>query len=68
MAQFNVIARIRVPNPVAQVWNGNSYQTDTRVQEIRTLITANNFFEAKAMIEGQYGSSLVGQPIITESR
>jgi hypothetical protein len=68
MTTFNVIAFVKVPTPGSQIWNGSSYQTGTRQQEIRTQITARNYFEARAMIEGQYGSNLIGQPIITESR
>jgi hypothetical protein len=56
-----------VPNPVAQVWNGSSYQADTRQQLINTIVTANNYFEAKAMVEGQYGSNLAGVPVIIEA-
>jgi hypothetical protein len=66
MKSWKVTAWVRVPNPVAQVWNGSSYQADTRQQQINTMITANSYFDAKAMIEGQYGSNLVGTPVITE--
>lgn len=68
MKTFNVIAYVKVSAPGSQVWNGRSYETGTRQQEIRTSITARDYFEAQAMIEGQYGVNLVGRPIITESR
>jgi hypothetical protein len=67
MKQWKVTAYVRVPNPVAQVWNGSSYQADTRQQLINTVVTANNYFEAKAMVEGQYGSNLSGVPVIIEA-
>lgn len=66
MKQFKVNAWIRVPNPVAQVWNGTSYQADTRQQQINTVVMANTWFEAKAMVEGQFGPNLVGTPTIIE--
>lgn len=68
MKTFNVIAYVRVSTPGSQVWNGQSYETGTRQQEIRTRITARDYFDAQAIIEGQYGANLVGRPIITESR
>ena len=67
MKQFRVVATINVANPGAQVWNGSSYQAGTRQQQINTVVTANSYFEAKAMIEGQYGASLVYAPMITEA-
>lgn len=67
MKQWKVTAYVNVPNPGAQVWNGSSYQAGTRQQLINTVIMANNYFEAKAMIEGQYGSSLVNVPMIVEN-
>lgn len=66
MKTWKVTAWVKVPNPGSQVWNGSSYQADTRQQQINTVVTANTFFEAKAIIEGQYGSNLVGVPTITE--
>lgn len=67
MKQWKVTAYVNVPNPGAQVWNGSSYQAGTRQQLINTMVMAGNYFEAKAIIEGQYGSNIVGVPVITEA-
>ena len=66
MKRWRISAWIRVPNPGSQIWNGGSYQADTRQQQINTVIMANSYLDARSMIEGQYGSSLVGTPVITE--
>lgn len=66
MKSFKVTAWVKVPNPGSQVWNGSSYQNDTRQQFVESIVTANNWFEAKAMVEGQYGSNLANTPVIVE--
>ena len=66
MKQWRVNAWIKTFNSGSQVWNGGSYQADTRQQQINTVIMANSYYEAKSMVEGQYGSSLIGTPVITE--
>ena len=66
MKQWRVNAWIRVANPGVTVWNGSSHQTDTRQQQINTVVMANSYYEPKSMVEGQYGSSLIGTPVITE--
>ncbi len=67
MKSWKVTALVRIPNPGVQVWNGTSYQADTRQQHINTIVMANNYFEAKAIVEAQYGTSLVSAPVIFEA-
>ncbi len=66
MKSWKVVALVRIPNPGAQMWNGTSYQADTRQQHINTVVMAGNYFEAKAIIEAQFGTNLLGTPMISE--
>ena len=68
MPTFNVSAVVRVPSPGSQVWNGSSYETALREQQINTQVVAGDYFQAKAIVESQYGSNLVYPPVITEAR
>ena len=42
-----------------QSWNGASYQQNTMQMPVRTTVTADNYFAAKAQLEGQYGPGSV---------
>lgn len=66
MKTWKVTALISVPTPGAQFWNGTAFETGTRQQHVNTVVVAADWFQAKAMVEAQFGSNLIGNPVILE--
>lgn len=58
MKQWQAVVRAQIPGG-GQSYNGSSYQQNTMQMPVRTTLQADNYFAAKAQLEGQYGPGSV---------
>lgn len=58
MKQWQAVVRAQFAGG-GQSWNGSAYQQNTMQMPVRTTVQADNYFAAKAQLEGQYGAGSV---------